>query len=111
MTPHGEIHLLIGNLAAVIAVLSAFVYALALKGKKGWEGFWQHSLLSGLLMVAIMPVFASSQGSAGFRERVLVGIIFLWEEVLALRLYFLVGRERGGSLLNPPGLPPAGEAA
>jgi hypothetical protein len=94
VTPAGEIHLLLGSLATFLAVISAFVFAIALRGRNGWEGYWQYSLVTGVLLLATIPLFASAQGSAGPWQRVLVGLVLIWEEVMALRLYILPGRGR-----------------
>lgn len=98
VTAAGELHMLLGVAATVIALVSAFVFAFALKGVDGWGGYWQYSMVTGFLVLGTLPVFASAQGSAGLWQRVLVGIIFLWEEVMALRLYLLAGSPR-----LPPG--------
>jgi len=91
VTAAGGLHLLLGLLALVMGIASAFVFAWALRGKAGWGGIWQYSLLTGALVAGTLPVFALAQGTAGLWQRVLVGIIFLWEEVMAIRLLVPAG--------------------
>jgi len=97
ITPAGAIHLDVGLAATLIAILSAFFLAWALWRTAGWEGFSRYSLVTGLLLVAVLPVFASAQDRAGLWQRVLVGILLLWVEVMAIRLYLLWKPQPGGS--------------
>jgi len=96
VTAAGGLHLLLGLLAMAMAIVSAFVFARALRGRAGWEGYWQYSLVTGALLVGTLPVFALAGDTAGLWQRVLVGIVLLWEEIMALRLFVLAGRPGAG---------------
>lgn len=93
-TPAGEIHMAAGLLATVMAILSAFVIGAALRSREGWEAYSVYSLVTGVLVLATLPVFLSAGDSAGAWQRVLVGILFLWMEVMALKLYLFASGGR-----------------
>lgn len=93
-TPAGAIHMVAGLLATVVAILSAFVIGYALRGQEGWEAYSVYSLVTGVLVLATLPVFLSAGASAGAWQRVLVGLLFLWMEVIALRLFLFASGAR-----------------
>jgi len=89
VSPAGRVHLILGLLAILMAIVSVFVLGYSTRGKAGWEGCFPYSLVTGVLLVMVLPVFAAAQGSAGLWQRILVGIVLLWEEVMAIRLFLL----------------------
>jgi len=89
VTPEGGLHLLLGLFAALAALAASLLLAWPMKNSGSWEGIWQYSLLTGILIFLVLPVFISFGELAGLLQRVLVGIIFLWLEVLALRMVTL----------------------
>lgn len=91
-TPAGSLHLLFGLVAVVAALVAALTLSSVMRQETGWGGTWQYSLVTAILVLAILPVFLSLQDLAGLLQRIMVGIIFLWTEVLAIRI-FLISRE------------------
>jgi hypothetical membrane protein len=91
-TPAGSLHLLFGLVAVVAALVAALTLSAVMRQEPGWGGTWQYSLVTAILVIAILPVFLSLQDLAGLLQRIMVGIIFLWTEVLAIRI-FLISRE------------------
>jgi hypothetical membrane protein len=89
VTPEGSLHLLLGLLAAIAAVISSFLLAWPMRKRGPWHGIWQYSLVTGVVILLILPVFVSLGEIAGLLQRILVGAIFLWMEVLAIRVMTL----------------------
>ena len=54
-----------------------------------WNGYWQYSLATGILILVMMPLLLIETESAGLLQGILVGLIFLWTEVLAIRILFI----------------------
>ena len=73
-------------------ILAAFVIAYVLKPERDWRGYWQYSVVTGLLVLLLIPVMVSQPEIGGLLQRLLVGVILVWWEVLAIRMY-LVNRE------------------
>lgn len=89
ITPEGGLHLLLGLCAAIAGVAAAFLLAFPMKTHTAWRGIWQYSLVTGVLALLILPAFVSLVAIEGFLQRVLVGVIFLWLEVVALKVMTL----------------------
>jgi hypothetical protein len=56
-----------------------------------WNGYWQYSMISGALVLFLLPLFVSLTSQDGLVQRVMIGIIFLWMEILAIKLYSACG--------------------
>ncbi len=93
VTGPGFLHLELGQVAVFVAVLAAFVIAYVLKSSKDWQGFWQYSVMTGILVLILIPFLVSQPGITGLLQRVLVGFILVWWEVLAIKMY-LINRKR-----------------
>jgi len=89
VTPEGGLHLILGLFAAIAAVAASFLLAWPMRNSGRWGRIWQYSILTGILILLVLPVFISFGDLAGLLQRVLVGIIFLWLEVLAIRVVTL----------------------
>ncbi len=87
-TAAGNLHLLFGLGAIVAAVLAILALSYAMFREQGWGGYWQYSLVTGILVLVTLPAFMAAQDAAGLLQRLMVGLIFLWTEVLAVRLVF-----------------------
>jgi len=87
VTNAGQIHLQPGLAALIAAVAAAFLLGYRMREDGNWHGYWQYSLLTGLLVIGVLPVFLTYGHLDGLLQRVLVGLIFLWMEVLAIRLF------------------------
>jgi hypothetical membrane protein len=94
VTVAGSLHLLLGQAAVFVAVVAAFVIAYVLKSAGDWQGYWQYSIMTGILVILVIPLIVSRPDIAGLLQRVLVGIILVWWEVLAIRMY-LINKDRG----------------
>ncbi|MDD1658104.1 MAG: DUF998 domain-containing protein [Methanomicrobiales archaeon] len=91
VTSTGQIHLLLGMAGIILAAVSAFLLAYAMREARDWNGYWQYSLINGvavLLMVLLTPQFPAIPG---LWQRVIAGTVFLWTEVVAIRLYRQAG--------------------
>jgi hypothetical protein len=87
VTPAGSIHLQIGELLVFVMVAAIFVIAWVLKSDRHWHGYWQYSVLTGIGIFLFLPVLVTAQDIPGLTQRFIVGIIFLWWEVIAIRMY------------------------
>jgi hypothetical membrane protein len=87
LTPSGQIHLQLGLLASVAAVAAAFLLGYSMRRTGTWNWYWQYSVITGALVLLILPVFVFAGNSHGLLQRVMIGIIFLWIEVLAIRFF------------------------
>jgi hypothetical membrane protein len=90
VTPEGGLHLILGLFAAIAAVAASFLLAWPMRNSGSWGRIWQYSVLTGILILLVLPVFISFGELAGLLQRVLVGVIFLWLEVVALRMLTLL---------------------
>jgi hypothetical membrane protein len=89
VTPEGGFHLILGLFAAIAAVAASVLLAWPMRNSGRWGRIWQYSILTGILILIVLPLFISFGDLAGLLQRVLVGIIFLWLEVLAIRVMTL----------------------
>jgi predicted permease len=88
LTLPGRIHLQVGLFASVAAVAAMFLLGYSMRRTGTWNRYWQFSVVNGVLDLLILPVFVFSGNSDGLLQRVMVGIIFLWMEVLAIRFIY-----------------------
>lgn len=95
VTTAGNVHLLLGLVATVLALLAALTFSYVMHRERGWGGFWQYSLATAVLIVVVLPVFLSLPGIAGLLQRIMVGIIFLWTEVFAIGIFLRIREIRG----------------
>lgn len=87
VTGPGLLHLEIGELLVISAVLAAFLIAYVQRSAGKAEGYWQYSVTTGVLVLFLIPVMLSRPDLQGLFQRLLVGIILLWWEVLAIWMY------------------------
>jgi hypothetical membrane protein len=93
----GFLHLLLGEISVAAMVVASFTIAFVLKKEGHWQGYWQYSVLTGAAVLLLMPFMPAMHETAGLFQRVLVGIILLWWELLAIRLYRLASAGGTGS--------------
>lgn len=89
ITPGGSLHLVFGMIALVAGLGAALILSLVMIQEREWNGYWQYSLATGILILMLLPFFLFEPRSAGLLQRILVGLVFLWMEVLAIRIYFI----------------------
>jgi hypothetical membrane protein len=87
VTTAGRMHLVLGLVAIVAAILAACTLAFPMREDAHWRGLWVYSLASGLLVLLLLPLFLSVQGYEGLFQRLMVAVILVWTEVIAIRLY------------------------
>jgi hypothetical membrane protein len=87
VTTSGSVHLLIGENAVFVGVIASFVLALAMRPDARWNGYWQYSVATGILVVLLLPLFSLFTGMTGAVQWLVVGVILLWLFVIALRAY------------------------
>ncbi len=101
ITPGGSLHLVFGLIALVAGLGAALILSLVMIQEREWNGYWQYSLATGILILLVLPFFLFEPRSAGLLQRILVGLIFLWMEILAIRIFFIaagkVNEQRYGS--------------
>lgn len=83
----GHLHLVFGEIAIIAGMLAAFIFSVVMHEEGDWDGYWQYSLLTGILVVVVLPIFLALNGIAGLLERILSGIVFLWTELVAIRIF------------------------
>ena len=88
LTLPGQIHIQLGLFASVAAVAAMFLLGYSMRRTGTWNRFWQFSVITGGLVLLILPVFVFAGNSDGLLQRLMVGIIFLWMEVLAIRFFY-----------------------
>jgi hypothetical membrane protein len=93
----GRMHLILGMVAIVAAVLAACTLAFPMRGDAHWHGAWIYSLASGLLVILLLPLYGSIPGYEGLFQRLMVAIILVWTEVIAIRLYQAAAVQSGES--------------
>jgi len=71
----------------VATVTAAFLPRYRMREDGNWDRYWQYSVPAGVLVLGVLPVFLTYGHLDGLLQRVLVGLIFLWREVLAIRLF------------------------
>lgn len=89
ITPGGSLHLVSGMIALVAGLGAALILSLVMIREREWNGYWQYSLATGVLLLVILPLFLLHPDKAGLFQRILVGLIFLWMEVLAIRICYI----------------------
>jgi hypothetical protein len=95
VTTAGNVHLLLGLIAIVTALLAALTFAYVMHRERGWGGFWQYSLATAVLALVMLAVFLSFPGIAGLLQRIMVGIVFLWTEVFAIGIFLRIREIHG----------------
>jgi hypothetical protein len=83
----GNLHLVLGFLAIVAGVIASFTFTFVMFREETWNGYWQYSFATGIIVIGLLPFFISFPDFAGFLQRVMVGVIFLWTEVLAIHIF------------------------
>jgi hypothetical membrane protein len=88
VTRSGQIHLQLGFLASIAAIAASFLLGYSMRQERTWNWYWQYSIITGALVLLLLPLFVLFSGPDGLLQRVMVGIIFLWIEILAIRFFF-----------------------
>jgi hypothetical protein len=88
----GNLHLVFGFVAIAAGVMAAFTFGFVMFREETWEGYWQYSCATGILIIGLLPFFLSFQDFAGLLQRIVVGLIFLWTEVLAIHIFRVTTR-------------------
>jgi hypothetical protein len=83
----GNLHLILGFLTIVAAVIAAFTFTFVMFREETWNWYWQYSLVTGILIIGLLPFFVSFMNVEGLLQRLMVGVIFLWTEVLAIHIF------------------------
>jgi hypothetical protein len=71
----------------VAAVAAMFLLGYSMQRTGMWNRYWQYSVITGVLVLLILPVFMFAGDSDGLVQRVFVGLIFFCMEVLAIRFF------------------------
>ncbi len=81
----------------IVMIIAIFVVSRGLRTDSQWQGYASYSLATGVVLVGLLLVIiATGQGVLapyfGVLQRLFVAPIFLWIEVLAIRLFVLSSR-------------------
>ncbi|MDD1653934.1 MAG: DUF998 domain-containing protein [Methanomicrobiales archaeon] len=83
----GRLHGLFATLAVVVTIAALFLLAYAMKRHGGWNGYWQYTVVTGAVVLLLVAFFPSLAAVRGLAQRVMIGVPFLWTEVVAIRLF------------------------
>lgn len=92
VTSSGRIHLMLGLASLLVSVGASLLTGYSLRRTGSWEGYWQYSLCTGAVVLILMPVFLASPVVEGLIQRIMVGALFLWVEILSIGIYRRCGR-------------------
>jgi hypothetical protein len=87
VTMTGQLHLFLGMAGILVTAVSALLLAYAMREAGGWNGYWQYSLATGVLLFLLILASPSFSGSPGLVQRTIAGVAFLWTGVVAIRLF------------------------
>jgi len=87
VTTAGSLHLLIGEIAVIVAILASFALAIAMRKDPRWKGYWQCSLATGVLVILLLSLFTVFPTGQGAVQRLVVGVILLWMLAIARQAY------------------------
>jgi hypothetical protein len=101
-TTSARVHILVGEVATAAIVAAPFLAWLGMWGDERWRGHRVLALVSGVLLAAVAGWLAvchyAGLGRAacalGAAQRLFLGILYVWVEVVAIRLWRL-GRTAG----------------
>ena len=89
VTPAGSLHLLLGIVPLVAMVPALIILSLPMRRDPLWKGYWLYSLVTAVLAVIATSFFIGNAGIGGLSQRIIIGLFLLWEEVIAIRMFFL----------------------
>lgn len=92
VTLAGRIHLQLGLAALLVAVGASLLIGYSLRGTGSWGGYWQYSLCTGAGVLLLLQVFISAPVADGLVQRIMVGALFLWMEILSIGIYRRCGK-------------------
>jgi Protein of unknown function (DUF998). len=84
------IHNNVSGPAFLSAIIGIFLLTFAFRRSVSWKSHWVYSLLSGLLAVVFMTllsIYLESPTLKGLWQRLLLGTVFLWLAITAVRLF------------------------
>jgi hypothetical membrane protein len=87
VTARGSVHNLAFLVIIVSVIAGCLVYARRFRQEPAWHGYGIYSVITAVLVPALLVVFIASGGQSftGLAQRVLVAVFFIWFEVIALR--------------------------
>jgi hypothetical protein len=88
----GNLFMVFRFLSIASAVMAAFTYMFIMFREETWDGYWQYSLVTGILVIAILPFFLSFPDFSGLLQRIMVALVFLWIEFIAFRIFKMTTR-------------------
>jgi hypothetical protein len=102
-TVSGQVHLILGGWVGTPAIILApFLSWVGMRGREEWRGYRALSLAAGVLLAVVAGWLAichygnldRSACAVGAAQRLFLGILYVWTEVVAVRLWRLAARER-----------------
>jgi hypothetical membrane protein len=96
-TTSARVHILVGEVATASVVAAPFLAWLGMRGNARWRGRRLVTLVTGVLLVAVAGWLAvchyaglgRSACALGAAQRLFLGILYVWVEVVAVRLWRL----------------------
>jgi hypothetical membrane protein len=102
-TVSGQVHLIVGGWIGTPAIILApFLSWVAMRGREGWRGYRGLSLAAGVLLAVASGWLTichygdldRSAYAVGLVQRLILVILYVWVEVVAVRLWWIAARER-----------------
>jgi hypothetical membrane protein len=101
-TVSAQVHILVGEIATAALVTAPFLVSIGMRGNEAWRGYRALTLGAGVLLAAIAAWLAichyaglgRADWALGCAQRVFLGILYVWVEVLAIRLWRLGAARR-----------------
>ncbi len=92
------VHAPLGNISFIITIIGLFVISRELGRDGQWIAYGKYSVLTGTVMIALFVIIIVGQDSFtpwfGLLQRIALAPVFLWVEVLAIKLLVISDRPR-----------------
>jgi hypothetical membrane protein len=85
---------IVAPIALIAGALASLIISRRMKTDARWRSYASYALFTGIVLAVIMPVYAATEYTilkpwVGIAQRILIGVLFLWIEVMGLRLLHL----------------------
>lgn len=92
------VHVPLGSIAFLVTIIGILVTSQRMKGDNLWRRWVSYSLVTGVVLVGLFFVYGFAMGLSAFAswsglfQRIVLAPYFLWNEVMAIRLYKVPNR-------------------
>jgi len=92
----GVMHNLLGLTGFVAMILGTIIISRRLKKDSLWQSYSSYSIITGILAIIFLILFIMASNVfpewRGLFQRLFVGVIFLWIEIMAIRLLLITNK-------------------